>query len=549
MLFFSIMFGCNRFKEQPETGNFAPEHIVQVSISIDEADWNELRFERRSFFSEFSGDCMSAPFSSPYNYYAADIVIDGEEQNNVGLRKKGFIGSQSTEKPSLKINVDEFELGAEIFGVDNITLNNSVQDPSLIRQCIGYQLFANIGYPAPQCNFAHVYVNGTDLGIYVHVEPIKRSFLRTHFDEDRGDLYEGTISDFQSLQYKTFEPKNDDTNPSLEPIIQLSEALFDSSIDLKEGLAEHIDIDMFITFWAMESILGHWDGYNGNRNNFYIYRAEDTGLFTFLPWGLDDVFDPKLLYDDSESFIFTSGALSNRMIEDPFFKEKLRQEQEHLMNIMWDEDSILSEIDRIESMLSSEVDLDEHRNDMNGVRTFVRERRENIEESLDPAAEELTPPYCIQEVGSIDATFETTWGTLDEEDPARVGTVDMDMIWDGELLSFQQIGSTVGTSEDNEGRDIIVLFGQLGDATYPYYIFPYLEYDQEQALRGEQFEIDSMNTWGNVLYTDASLGYQPVQAAMLHSGVLTFEEYSAEPNGIIKGSVSTKIHNWTEVTE
>ena len=97
----------------------------------------------------------------------------------------------------------EYVEGQNLHGVDNITLNNSVQDPSLIRQCIGYQLFTDAGYPSPQCNFAHVYVNGTDLGIYVHVEPIKRTFLRTHFDEDDGDLYEGTVSDFAPIIYQT----------------------------------------------------------------------------------------------------------------------------------------------------------------------------------------------------------------------------------------------------------------------------------------------------------------------------------------------------------
>ena len=97
---------------------------------------------------------------------------------------KGFIGSQSTTKPSIKINVDEYVEGAKLFGVDNITLNNGVQDPSLLRQCLSYQLFDLAGLPSPRCNFAHVYVNGADMGIYVHVEPIKPAFLRQHFDED-----------------------------------------------------------------------------------------------------------------------------------------------------------------------------------------------------------------------------------------------------------------------------------------------------------------------------------------------------------------------------
>ena len=46
------------------------------------------------------------------------MEMDGEVALNVGIRKKGFIGSQSIDKPALKINVDEFVDGAELFGVD-----------------------------------------------------------------------------------------------------------------------------------------------------------------------------------------------------------------------------------------------------------------------------------------------------------------------------------------------------------------------------------------------------------------------------------------------
>ena len=55
---------------------------------------------------------MASPFSSNYTTFAADITIDGETLSNIGIRKKGFIGSQSTEKPSLKINLDEYEESA-----------------------------------------------------------------------------------------------------------------------------------------------------------------------------------------------------------------------------------------------------------------------------------------------------------------------------------------------------------------------------------------------------------------------------------------------------
>ncbi|MDP6932416.1 MAG: CotH kinase family protein, partial [Myxococcota bacterium] len=264
-------------------GNFNPDHVVQVAITMADADWEVLRNETRTFLTELGGDCMSGPFEHDYTTFSADIDVDGQVLSNIGVRKKGFIGSQSTTKPGLKINLDEYVDGVELFGTDNMTLNNAVQDPALIRQCLTYGVFAAAGVPSPRCNFARVSVNGADLGIYAHVEPVKRSFLRDHFGSDDGDLYEGTLSDFQQDWYRTFDPKNSDTDESLSGIVALMDTLdelWDSDESVEDALEPHLDVDQYLSHMAMETIAGHWDGYSGsNHNNFYIYDDPATDTF------------------------------------------------------------------------------------------------------------------------------------------------------------------------------------------------------------------------------------------------------------------------------
>jgi hypothetical protein len=34
-----------------------------------------------------------------------------------------------------------------------------------------------------------------------------------------------------------------------------------------------VDLDDFLTFWAAEGIVGHWDGYADDQNNFWFYIA------------------------------------------------------------------------------------------------------------------------------------------------------------------------------------------------------------------------------------------------------------------------------------
>ena len=51
-----------------------------------------------------------------------------------------------------------------LIGSRYLTLNNTIQDRSYIRQPLGYKLLAMAGLPNSRCNFARVFVNGTLIG-------------------------------------------------------------------------------------------------------------------------------------------------------------------------------------------------------------------------------------------------------------------------------------------------------------------------------------------------------------------------------------------------
>ena len=75
-------------------------------------------------------------------------------------------------------------------------------------------------------------------------------------------------------------------------------ALQDPSDAGLEALGKAVDLDRFLSFWAAEVLVGHWDGYTGDRNNYHFYR-EPGGPFVFIPWGVDDTFHLK---DDPNPF-------------------------------------------------------------------------------------------------------------------------------------------------------------------------------------------------------------------------------------------------------
>jgi hypothetical protein len=539
---------------EEEKGNFDPNHVLQVELTLAKSDWRALRNETRSITGELSGDCREGPFLGEYTWFSADVTIDGESLDNIGVRKKGFIGSQSTTKPGLKLNLDEFVEGVELFGVDNIVLNNAVQDDALIRQCLGYQLFTKAGLPASRCNFARVSVNGEDLGIYVHVEPVKPSFLRAHFGNDDGDLYEGTLTDFHPLWYKTIEPKTDETDESLTPVVRFVDDLADSSEPIEDVLDAHIHLDTFLTFLAMETWTGHWDGYGGNQNNFFIYRDSESDRFSFIPWGLDGVLDSRALED---SFIPTSGYIAIQILESPELSDRFYDRLGELLDTVFNEEEILAEIDRMEALLATEIDTSEIAAPIDDIRDYVNGRRENVRDAIPVTPEDFDYPFCMQEHGSIEASFETYWETewKDLGDIMSTGELDMSITYDGDVIPLTQAGVVIGLPESEEGGDDeeseyveLLMLGEFNAGETMGYLLPYLyfplEWAEEDVTLGIGWRVD-----GSLLYAGADTEYEFVDAGSLWEGELYLDEFDPTPGGRVTGSLSSGIYTWERVTE
>ena len=198
----ALRFANTIFESQ--WGNHAIDH---VQITVAEADWETIRNQTRNLFEALSEKRKEAPIAGPYTYVEASVTIDGHRFPQVGLRKKGFIGSQSTTGPSLKIKLNHLDKEAGIEGLTNLTFNNNKQDSTLVNQYMGYAFFNAAGAPAPRCAFAKVSVNGVNLGVYSHVETIRKTLIKREFGNDNGTLYEGTVVDFREGWEGSFERK------------------------------------------------------------------------------------------------------------------------------------------------------------------------------------------------------------------------------------------------------------------------------------------------------------------------------------------------------
>ena len=308
------------------------DHVVQIDVTLPAADWNELRLEGRSHNVGIKSDTpvpdwSCQPFDSPFDWYEATVSIDGREYQRARIRKKGFYGSLSTTKPALKLRLDKY-IDQDHFGTTRLTLNNSIQDRSRVNTCLAYELFRRAGIPGPLCNYANVTVNGDNLGVYVNVEDMQTDYYSREWNM-HGDLYEGTFSDFVPGLTGTFEKKTNETEPGLGYVAKVTAAIQSGDA---AGLERLIDVDRFITYWALESLIGFHDGYTSGINNYYFHESP-AGL-VFIPWGPDQTFtNPK------GSVMWLRGAVARSLY--PAHKEAYKATMRKLLSTVWNESDLV----------------------------------------------------------------------------------------------------------------------------------------------------------------------------------------------------------------
>ena len=376
---------------------------------------------------------FSRPFAKIYTWFSGAVTVDGETHYNVGVRKKGFVGSQSSTKPSLKLRFDKYVDDQFLGGVmERMALNNSKQDTSMVNTCLAYQIFAATGSPSPRCNFATVTVNGTDLGLYVHVEELKKPFLARHFNSAEGNLYEGTVSDFTPRFRGTMEKKTNEDANEWSDIDAVVAALQDPSDTGLEALAEAVDLDRFLSFWATEVLVGHWDGYAGDRNNYHFYREPD-GPFVFIPWGVDDTFhlkrDPNAFDNISNPppSVLALSAIPNRLYNNADWRLKYADRLKELLDTAWNEDDLLASVDRMSAIVQQHT-LPEAKpaaaEDTGRVRKFILKRRGELLADIAPEPPDWPGPGVVsaaRESDSVELSFETTWGSNESANPLEEG--------------------------------------------------------------------------------------------------------------------------------
>ena len=226
------------------------------------------------------------------NYVRATVKEGDTVFEEVGIHLKGAAGSHrpmDDGKPAFTLNFDKFVDHQNFHGLDKLSLNNSVQDGSYMTEAICSELFLAAGVPTTRTTHARVWLNGRDLGFYVLKEGFDKTFLKRHFKNAKGNLYDGGFLREITEPLERTSGDGDVRNRADLKSLAAAAAEPDHAKRL-ERLRQVLDLDRFLSFAVLEMLTWHWDGYVMKKNNYRVYHDPDADKLVFLPHGMDQMF-------------------------------------------------------------------------------------------------------------------------------------------------------------------------------------------------------------------------------------------------------------------
>jgi hypothetical protein len=308
--------------EDPASWMFSPRTISEIDLTLPPASWQELEEHPEDAYvpgtfsiAETDGAPATAgPFTAPIE---------------VGVRLKGGIfGSLRTlqQKAAFKIKFDSFVKGQTFLGLKKLTLNNMVEDPSMVHEAAAYEAFRALGVPAPRTGFAFLRVNGESFGLHLNIETLDKIWLEKQFGpflSPPQHLYEGEYGvDVTPSRFEEFEVDEGKAS-SKSDLEALVDAVGEPTPSFSDAVGPLADLPEMTRMWAAEKYSGQWDGYSGREgqkqpNNYYLY-SDPSGRFQMFPWGTDETWDEHI------GFEAAAGVLFNGCLGDEACKATYRQ--------------------------------------------------------------------------------------------------------------------------------------------------------------------------------------------------------------------------------
>jgi hypothetical protein len=283
---------------------------ASLSTFFDDTKVHDIKitFESTKWYDELYAAHAADP-NDPY--FRATVRLDDTLLNPVGIRFKGDASfyTKSVKKP-FKVDFNVFDDGLDFHGLKKLELNNSFNDPTMLREKLFLDFTARY-VPATRAVHCRVYVNDVYWGLYVAVEDIDKTFVQNRFgDYEDGNLYEAQGGDegkqasdlswlgsAQSAYTPYYALVTNTTANDYSGLIHMVDLLNNkTAAELPAAISPVLDVNNVLYGIALNNLFANLDSYNGSAANYYLYTHQATSKLVHLHWAAEHAFGRSNIY-------------------------------------------------------------------------------------------------------------------------------------------------------------------------------------------------------------------------------------------------------------
>lgn len=305
---------------------FPQNKVNRIDLVFSESEWEAMLQDLTDHIGEFGSGGENPPppmFASFENefpeppggeadftpvFQPASVFMNGIEWYHVGIRFKGNSSLRSawqsgSMKLAFRFDFDEFEddypeiKNQRFYGFKKLSFSNNFNDNSLLHEKVAADIFRNEGIKAPQTAYYAMYVDYGKgpiyFGLYTAVEIVEDTMFEDQFGTNEGNCYkpEGNAATFA---YGTFNETDFDlkTNEDLADYSDVESLYNIINSDLrttdveqwKSELESVFDVDNFLHWLAINTVIQNWDTYGLMNHNYYLYHNPYSDKLVWIPW-------------------------------------------------------------------------------------------------------------------------------------------------------------------------------------------------------------------------------------------------------------------------
>ena len=259
-------------------------------------------------FDEDAYDAMIDSYAATGDkeWIEATVTIDGATYEQVGLRLKGnsslrgLGGDRAGEASTVSaddpaglpwlIRFDKYVDGQNHEGLFDVVIRSNNTETSL-NEAVTLDLLEFAGLASQDAIAVAFSVNGGGSTLRLAIEHPDDVWMDANFADD-GALYKAESTgdysyrgDDPEAYDEVFDQEAGKDNEDLTPLIEFLDFINSANdATFNAELTDHLDIESFATYLAMQELIDNIDDINGPGNNSYLYYDSETEAFTVVAW-------------------------------------------------------------------------------------------------------------------------------------------------------------------------------------------------------------------------------------------------------------------------